>query len=370
MTKYNYFDVVVGYLKNKIMRSKIISIITFSILIITSCSSDDNSNEMSSSDELTIYVAGSNGREDNGLVPLQALLWINGELTELTSGQTDAEAFSVYVDGSDVYVAGYEYENSTPIAKYWKNGVSVALTDGTRDASANAIVVNDGDVYVAGYERSEIPGGRLVATYWKNGISTALTDGSKGAGANALAIVNNEVHVVGSESTGPGGVVVAKYWINGNAISLTDDTDDAFGTAISIDQGEVYIALRQNSEINGDDIQIASYWNDNQVTTLETNTAFCGAFGILAENGNLYVCGTSQSVNDSPTIRYWLNGELLSSGTVGDAYAIAKLGDAVYYAGNFNVGSNSQAAYWKGNEMTTLPSEGFNFVQATAIFLK
>ncbi len=352
------------------MRHTIISFITFSILIITSCSSDDNSDDTVNPEDVSIYVVGSNGREDNGLVPLQALLWINGELTELTNGQTDAEAFSVYVDGSDVYVAGYEQEGDVSVAKYWKNGVGVALTDGSRDARASAIVINGDDVYVSGYERSEIPGGRLVATYWKNGTATSLTDGSKGASANSLTIFNNEVHVVGSESTGPGGVVVAKYWANGSAISLTDDTDDAFGTAISIDQGEVYIALRQNSELNDDDIQIASYWHDNQIITLETNTSFCGAFGILAENGNVYVCGTSQTVNDSPTIRYWLNGEILSSATVGDAYAIVKSGDAVYYAGNFNVGATSQAAYWKDGEMTILPSEGFNFVQATDIFVK
>ena len=45
--------------------------------------------------------------------------------------------------GSDVYVAGTEYNGSNGggVAKYWKDGEAIALSDGTKDASANSIVV-------------------------------------------------------------------------------------------------------------------------------------------------------------------------------------------------------------------------------------
>jgi hypothetical protein len=53
----------------------------------------------------------------------------------------DASAQSIYVDGADVYVSGYELDGSNDVAKYWKNGREIALTDGSNGARANSIYV-------------------------------------------------------------------------------------------------------------------------------------------------------------------------------------------------------------------------------------
>src|SRR5690606_30472280 len=100
-------------------------------------------------------------------------LWKNGEVQySLTD---NGEAFSVYVSGSDVYVAGYVDNGTKKVATLWKNGVAQDLSDGTHSAIAYSVYVSGSDVYVAGYEYN---GTRYVATLWKNGVAQGLSDGT------------------------------------------------------------------------------------------------------------------------------------------------------------------------------------------------
>ncbi|MEJ7675202.1 MAG: hypothetical protein WKF59_21480 [Chitinophagaceae bacterium] len=63
------------------------------------------------------------------------------------------------------------------VAKVWKNGVATSLTNGSADEFASSVYVSGTDVYVAGYE-SDVSGfGIDVAKVWKNGVATSLTNG-------------------------------------------------------------------------------------------------------------------------------------------------------------------------------------------------
>jgi len=96
-----------------------------------------------------------------------------------TSAQSTAAATSIFVSGSDVYVAGYETLNNYTYATYWKNGVATNLTSNIY-SEASSIYVSGSDVYVAGFE---VINGIKYAVYWKNGAATKL-----GANVNANAI--------------------------------------------------------------------------------------------------------------------------------------------------------------------------------------
>ncbi len=80
-------------------------------------------------------------------------------------------AVSVFVSGTDVYVAGTD---STAHAAYWKNGVLVSLPNykNATDAFALGIAVAGPDVYVIG---QTILNGFTKGVVWKNGVEDSLT---------------------------------------------------------------------------------------------------------------------------------------------------------------------------------------------------
>ena len=129
----------------------------------------------------------------------EARYWKNGTSFYLpgSSGITTT-ANSIFVSGSDVYVAGrqkdgklyqtYLGQQKRYVAKYWKNGQPVNLTDGTKEAYAASIAISGTDVYAAGYEEKQSGVRNWVAKYWKNGNPVILGDVSKNSTSEAHSI--------------------------------------------------------------------------------------------------------------------------------------------------------------------------------------
>lgn len=181
--------------------------------------------------------------------------WKNGKSVELFPGTSIVTDWAI--DGSDIYVAGYENKANGRTAKYWKNGHGVELT--TNRGAVTAIAVSGNDVYVAGYEFN---GTIAVATYWKNGEAVNLTDGTDGySGVNAMAIRGNDIHLVGYENNG------AKYWKNGMEVKLSDATN-SLAIAIAIDGNDVYIAGNRHVGYN---TTSGIYWKNGISVDLESD---------------------------------------------------------------------------------------------------
>lgn len=170
-----------------------------------------------------VYAAGYEFLEGRKTV---ATLWKNGVAVRLSDGTKHAVAKAVFVSGTDVYVSSEENINpedgnlpgnqgigSTPLSKsvvkIWKNGVTDNLTDGTTQAIGNSLFVNGSDVYVAGYENDGIT---CTAKLWRNKIAANLVSGSyEKIGmitANSVFVNDSDVYVVVNE----GGT--AKTWKN------------------------------------------------------------------------------------------------------------------------------------------------------------
>jgi len=114
-----------------------------------------------------VYIAGT--------VNNKAVYWLNGAMTTLSTyngGVTD-----MFISGTDIYISGNEYKSSmepVEIAKYWLNGTAHALTDGSYDAMAKSIFINGSNVYIAGSSDND-----NNAFYWLNGTKTVIGDGSQ-----------------------------------------------------------------------------------------------------------------------------------------------------------------------------------------------
>jgi hypothetical protein len=183
-----------------------------------------------------VYVAGSQGKTTQ-LSPMNALhtqvatYWKNGVPTELTDGTALSVAYSIFVSGADVYVAGFACQNLDPncgIATYWKNGVQVQLTNNT-DTTASSIFVSGTDVYVSGNEANSL--GEL----WKNEMPVQLTGSSSGSAANQVFSSGDKVFV-GGAVVNPSGVAVVTYWNDGVPVSITDGTHFASAFALAVVQ--------------------------------------------------------------------------------------------------------------------------------------
>ena len=294
-----------------------------------------------------------------------AVYWQNGVPTRLPDLGHGAEAYSIAVVGSDVYVAGTEGSSgSQDLAVYWKNGIPVVLTDGTKRGLASSIFVSGSDVYVAGNEDR-------IAEYWKNGVPVALTDDISGAQANAITVSGTDVYVAGYQDkttildpTHTLTVQVAKYWKNGVPVELTTGLEPAIAFSISVSGTDVYVAGWENRTLTGGGI--AKYWKNGAAVELTTqpNT---WASSIVASGANVYVAanitqGGSTLNNLAET---WQNGTIQSLNTGNDNVAanqLAVFGTDVYVVGTAGI----NAVVWKNGVSTPL-TDGSNFAMANSI---
>ena len=193
----------------------------------------------------------------------------------LNQGTRGAEAHSVFVSGSDVYVAGSENNAQyNAVAKVWKNGTLLYnLTNGTRHEQASSIFVSGNDVYVAGYDG-------YVATLWKNGIAQRLTDANNYTSAHSVFVSGNDVYVAGEsmpltslEKQGSLSIVrnrgYATLWKNGIAQRLTTEV---LGNDLKLDFTNLSVF------VSGSNVYVAGTLMDERKSHKKTS--------ILWTNGN------------------------------------------------------------------------------------
>lgn len=145
-----------------------------------------------------VFVAGVEG----GF----AKLWKNGDSVGLFSASIKAGAAkSVFATGTSVYVAG-NLSNLMTTAILWReDGVGTDLSDGNAHEYANSVFVQGKDVYVAGYKYDDVKG-KDVLKLWKNGIASEIATDAR---PQSLFVSDSDVYIAGNDSDG------GKLWING-----------------------------------------------------------------------------------------------------------------------------------------------------------
>ncbi len=231
-----------------------------------------------------VYAAG--GDQSAGL----ATLWVNGKPTQLTDGMgidpsipnfTDAN--SIFVDGSDVYVAGLAGKSfeispdnywTANVAVYWKNGVATDLSTVSNQSpniQAVGIAVSGSDIYVGG-NIGTINQSPPLAVYWKNGVQTQLSPAA--SYASSLTLSGSNVYVAGAISTSTLG-----YWMNGTATSIGSSSGVSEANQIAVNGADVYIA--GTAPVSTSHFSAAAYWKNGTVTVLTPSATMpTAAYGI------------------------------------------------------------------------------------------
>ena len=249
----------------------------------------------------TVYVSGYYNSGN-------AVLWKDKTIVALPAGADDSSAERMFLasDGK-LYIAGYYVNGGNVIAAYWVYDGVVAvrhdLTDGTNNALAFSIYVDGADVYVSGMDNEK-------PVYWKNGVEDSLS--TTNGLASSIKVVGGTIHVAGVVVDG--GFETFTYW------AVTSDVVAVIGFGSGVDVG--YPALDLDDELNvyisgnyeTGSVMQACYWKNTftDQNNLSVNSKpYSMAKDILLKGPDVYVVGYYADKESSPTTvtpAYWLNG--------------------------------------------------------------
>lgn len=243
-----------------------------------------------------IYVCGI--IDVNGITA--AAYWKNGIETDLTNGTKAAGAWSIWVSGSDVYVAGGDNNG----IEYWKNGnmVTVPVTGTFTQGSTYSVFVSGTDVYIAG---TYIDGSsNQISAYWKNGVQVNLTGNA--SSVNQIIVSGNDVYVAGQTYNNTTQNHAAAYWKNGIRVDLSDGTADIVTSGIYVNGIDVYISGYQYGTTNANPF----YWLNG--SKIELTPGPGSSYGIAGSGNNIYI-GCSGVVSPGGiSFGFWFNNTFQS----------------------------------------------------------
>lgn len=262
---------------------------------------------------LDLYVVGNEPNAAGRIVS-----WHNGgALTYVTNGTTDAQARSITVDGSDVFIAGYDVPNgtiATPI--YWKNTERHELEPGTRGYAVGIEVVS-GEVFVSGNLVSPTT---TTAVMWTATGKTILPCGPYGCQeARAIAVSGSTV-AVGGMIKGPAGSLAA-IWQNA-VLNPIGESTPGYSTVedIEISEGKIYaMGYTQGSGT----YPTLTVWKDGEPLNFSDGSILDFVGDMAVVGSDVLICGYQDRVGTGGyRAKLWINQEsyLLTHGNDGDFF--------------------------------------------------
>ncbi|MCL2764936.1 MAG: hypothetical protein FWD40_06615 [Treponema sp.] len=243
------------------------------------------------SEVLSVYVSGSNiysagYQTRNGITV--ATLWIGTEASQILSNQESKANFvSVDENSREVYAAGYEKAAGKNDAIIWIDGVKQNLTDGNYQGEAVSVFVSNGDVYVLGSMAEFHPGdgyGFFEVTVWKNGLVQEGVKRDFYPGASSIFVSDGNVYVAGYDYDMHGGSDDGgRLWVNGTPQKFTGQPLSVF-----VSGSDVYMAGHIS---NDQHIEVAALWKNGIAQNLTDGTRNAKAQSVFVYGGNVYAAG-------------------------------------------------------------------------------
>lgn len=296
-----------------------------------------------------VYVAGYVMKGGKSI----ATLWTNGVEEQLS--ENESRAYSVFVDGTDVYAAGFvEKDNMELIATIWKNGeVYMELTDGLFEAAVLSVYVANGNVYAAGGQFNNDFNG-YVPKIWKNSEEALIGEVNPGI-ARSVFVDGNDFYVCGDERVDGNEEVL--YWKNGERHILesfpSDINKNYSASSIYVKDGLIYtvgaignfVANAWTSDTDGSNI--------TSTKLVENEELYSRASSVFLEGNDVYIAGRY----DKKAV-IWKNGVLMeipsSQVEISSASSVFIYDGDIYVAG----GEGENAVLWVNYSQIFLPTTG------------
>lgn len=328
-----------------------------------------------------------------GTVNNTAILWKNGAANKLTASSSRTYASSVYVNGSDIYVAGYgtDQNNGNGVAIIWKNGVATTLTADNPDAQAVSVYASSGTVYAAGYttvkyqNNQDYPNNGILtyhaATIWVNGTPTILSDGNKAffdnngiiqhgqntnrdSGATGIYANGSDIYVSGWEDYGAYGQINAILWKNKNKLILYNPIGGNYTSNQPVDGFLGKFFTGDTTYVIAPNFSLSSINNASSVFASNGVVYTAGYVTQGAQNGGI-------QVNAPHRATVWTNGiekALGDSSLFANPNSIYVSGGNVYIVGFVIKAGKYIATLWKNGVASYLGDLTLNTV-ATSVFV-
>lgn len=270
----------------------------------------------------SVAVAGSYRDASSHYVACE---WVGGVKTDLPApvASDDARAVSAFAGGSDLYCAGFYYNNSLSrfVACYWKNGSAISLSaPGTDFAKAAAVAFDGAAVRVAGFHAAS----NEKACTWTDGTIADLSVpvSATKSKATAIQVLDGHVYVAGYHSDGS--VKTACVWVDGVRTDLSAGTDGSASSVFTAGGTRYSVGYLED----GGAIPSASLWaGTSQSFLAAVSGKLSGASGIVVSDGSVYISGFYGNAGDVAVPCYWLDGVRkdlpTSGGLAGFATAMA-----------------------------------------------
>ncbi len=135
-----------------------------------------------------VYVCGNLINNFTPDLAQQACYWKNGNLVKLEDGRFLSEATGITVSNGNTYVCGNVYGQGTySTAVIWLSGQRQPLFSSTQNANAQSIAVEGSYIYVSGAE-FETNLESYQAAYWMNGTPYLLGSTDDESGASSIFV--------------------------------------------------------------------------------------------------------------------------------------------------------------------------------------
>lgn len=365
----------------------LLSIFILSVLLCSSCKKDDDDDNNPGGDSLNVYLAGSDRSKDGSL----PCFWKNDARTNLPN-TAGGDAYSISVDGSNVYVAGRSWVDLAQtryVPCYWLNGTlkDLELFHVRSIGIARSILAFNGTVYSAGVCSDSLTyfannGWRNIPCYWKNGdiIRLELLDGFGNGSASSLSLVaapNRVITYIVGTSYAPSGYDEPCYWKIDPMVITTPDaeieatalSDKGYGGAAKhITPGnaqihnDVYIAGYVD---NADGVNEPCYWHNGNRTDLSkiSTSGHAVALAIDYAGNDVYVAGYNGDNVGKRIPCFWKNGTrtdltLPANAHGGEATACKTRDGITYVAGTVSTPNGEFPCYWKNGTIVQYNSMG------------